>query len=115
MNGELVVTDDVPGAFAAEVVSAFVNRPNEEFDIALSGGETARACYERLAAQGAHAIDWLAVNVFWGDERCVPPDTLTRTSCSVVRPCSNASAPPMPSTRCAATKAPMPTSSAWAK
>jgi 6-phosphogluconolactonase len=73
MNGELVVTDDVPGAFAAEVVSAFVNRPNEEFDIALSGGDTARACYERLATEGAHAIDWLVVNVFWGDERCVPP------------------------------------------
>lgn len=74
MNGELVVTEDVPGAFAAEVISAFANRPGEEFDIALSGGETARACYERLAADGAHCIDWMVVNVFWGDERCVPPD-----------------------------------------
>ena len=74
MNGELVITDDVPGAFAAEVISAFSNRPGEEFDIALSGGETARACYERLAQDGAQAIDWLAVNFFWGDERCVPPD-----------------------------------------
>ncbi|HYA44385.1 MAG TPA: 6-phosphogluconolactonase, partial [Acidimicrobiales bacterium] len=63
----------LPGAFAAEVVSAFAKRPGEEFDIALSGGETARACYERLAVDGAHAIDWLVVNVFWGDERCVPP------------------------------------------
>ena len=66
--------DDLPGAFTAEVVSTFVNRPGEEFDIALSGGETARACYERLAADAAQAIDWLVVNVFWGDERCVPPD-----------------------------------------
>lgn len=74
MNGDLVITDDVPGAFAAEVISAFNNRPHEEFDIALSGGQTARACYERLAAEGAQAIDWLAVNVFWGDERCVPPN-----------------------------------------
>jgi 6-phosphogluconolactonase len=74
VNGELVVVDDVPGAFAREVVSAFANRPGEEFDIALSGGETARACYERLAVEGAHAIDWLVVNFFWGDERCVPPD-----------------------------------------
>jgi 6-phosphogluconolactonase len=73
VNGELVVVDDVPGAFAAEVISAFVNRPGEEFDIALSGGETARACYERLAVEGAQAIDWLVVNFFWGDERCVPP------------------------------------------
>jgi 6-phosphogluconolactonase len=74
VNGDLVVVDDVPGAFAAEVISAFANRPGEEFDIALSGGETARACYERLAADGAQAIDWLVVNFFWGDERCVPPD-----------------------------------------
>ncbi len=74
MNGDLVIVDDVPGAFAREVVAAFESRPGEEFDIALSGGDTARACYERLAADGAHAIDWLVVNFFWGDERCVPPD-----------------------------------------
>jgi 6-phosphogluconolactonase len=74
VNGELLVVDDVPGTFAAEVISAFVNRPGEEFDIALTGGETARACYERLAVDGAQAIDWLVVNFFWGDERCVPRD-----------------------------------------
>jgi 6-phosphogluconolactonase len=74
VNGELRVVDDVPGAFAAEVVSAFANRPGEEFDIALSGGETARACYERLAVDAGPAIDWLVVNFFWGDERCVPPN-----------------------------------------
>ena len=74
MNGELVVTDDLPGAFASEVISAFANRPGEEFDIALSGGSTARACYERLAAEGAQEIDWLVVNFYWSDERCVPPD-----------------------------------------
>jgi 6-phosphogluconolactonase len=74
VNGELVVTDDLPGAFASEVISAFANRPGEEFDIALSGGSTARACYERLAADGAQEIDWLVVNFYWSDERCVPPD-----------------------------------------
>ena len=74
MNGDLQVVDDVPGAFAREFITAFEQRPGEEFDIALSGGETARACYERLAAEGTHAVDWLVVNFFWGDERCVPPD-----------------------------------------
>jgi len=74
VNGELRVVDDVPAAFAQEVISAFTHRPNEEFDIALSGGETARKCYERLSTDGAQAIDWLVVNFFWGDERCVPPD-----------------------------------------
>jgi 6-phosphogluconolactonase len=70
----MVVTDDVPGTFAREVISAFVDRPGEEFDIALSGGEIARTCYERLAVEGAQTVDWLVVNFFWGDELCVPPN-----------------------------------------
>ena len=74
MNGELHVVDDVPGEFAHRVIEAFANRPNEDFSIALSGGETARRCYERLAADGAEKIDWWDVDVYWGDERCVPCD-----------------------------------------
>ena len=74
MNGDLVVTEDVPGAFAERIVDAYRRRPRDRFAIALSGGDTARACYERLAADGAEAIDWWNVDVYWGDERCVPPD-----------------------------------------
>lgn len=72
--GELVVTDDVPGAFAERVVEAFHARPLESFSIALSGGDTARGCYERLAEGGGTQIDWWKVDVYWGDERCVPHD-----------------------------------------
>jgi 6-phosphogluconolactonase len=75
MNGELVVVDDVPGAFASRVIEAFATRPGESFALALSGGATARQCYERLAMDGAQRIDWWAVDVYWGDERCVPPDS----------------------------------------
>jgi 6-phosphogluconolactonase len=74
MNGQLVVVDDLPGEFARRVIEAFRSRPADEFSLALSGGETARSCYERLAADGAEQIDWWAVDVYWGDERCVPPD-----------------------------------------
>ena len=74
MNGEVIVVDDVPGEFAERVIEAFHGRPGETFSIALSGGETARRCYERLAADGAAQIDWWQVDVYWGDERCVPPD-----------------------------------------
>ena len=73
MNGELVVVDDVPSAFTESVVTAFAQRPNEEFSIALSGGDTARRCYERLAMDAGDRIDWWLVDVYWGDERCVPP------------------------------------------
>lgn len=74
MNGELFAVDDVAGEFATRVIEAFRARPGEAFSIALSGGETARRCYERLADDGAEQIDWWQVDVYWGDERCVPED-----------------------------------------
>ncbi|HMQ26932.1 MAG TPA: 6-phosphogluconolactonase [Acidimicrobiales bacterium] len=74
MNGELVVVDDVPGEFAERVIEAFHTRPNDNFAVALSGGTTARRCYERLADEGGTQIDWWKVDVYWGDERCVPLD-----------------------------------------
>jgi 6-phosphogluconolactonase len=74
VNGELVVVEDVPGEFSERVIEAFHNRPGEGFSIALSGGETARRCYARLARDGVSQIDWWLVDVYWGDERCVPPD-----------------------------------------
>ncbi|HMC53420.1 MAG TPA: 6-phosphogluconolactonase, partial [Acidimicrobiales bacterium] len=74
MHGELQVVDNVPEAFAALAIDAFATSSEDhEFSMALSGGPTARACYERLAENGADAVDWWRVDVYWGDERCVPP------------------------------------------
>jgi 6-phosphogluconolactonase len=75
MNGELVVVDDVPGEFSERVIEAFQRRPNDAFSFALSGGGTARRCYERLADDAGGQIDWWKVDVYWGDERCVPLDS----------------------------------------
>ena len=45
------------------------------FSVALSGGSTPRPAYEQLATKEfAAQVDWSHVYVFWGDERCVPPD-----------------------------------------
>ena len=42
--------------------------------IALSGGSTPRATYERLSEPDlAGQVDWTKVEVFFGDERMVPP------------------------------------------
>lgn len=41
--------------------------------VALSGGTTPRAIYARLAAR-AGDVSWPMVDVFFGDERCVPLD-----------------------------------------
>lgn len=40
------------------------------FTVALSGGSTPRAMYTQLCGL---VVDWARVQVFWGDERCVPP------------------------------------------
>lgn len=74
MFGELVVVDSVAAEFAERVIEAFLNRPSEFFSLALSGGTTARTCYEGLAEAGGAQIDWWRVDVYWGDERCVPLD-----------------------------------------
>jgi 6-phosphogluconolactonase len=74
VQGDVIVVEDVPGEFAERVVEAFLNRPGDGFSLVLSGGTTARRCYERLAADGGDQIDWWQVDVYWGDERCVPPD-----------------------------------------
>jgi 6-phosphogluconolactonase len=45
------------------------------FAVALSGGSTPRATYALLATPAwAGGVEWARVHVFWGDERCVPPD-----------------------------------------
>ena len=43
--------------------------------IALSGGSTPRSVYELLATdQFRGKVDWNTTHLFWGDERCVPPN-----------------------------------------
>jgi 6-phosphogluconolactonase len=43
--------------------------------IALAGGSTPKPVYELLAtAPYAARVEWGRVHLFWGDERCVPPD-----------------------------------------
>ena len=80
MAGQLRVLADpaalaaeAAGLIAAEAAAAIADRGR--FTLALSGGTTPRATYERLAAAPfCTAIDWARVQIFYGDERCVPPD-----------------------------------------
>jgi len=46
-----------------------------KFTVALSGGSTPKALYTLLASNTFRVrIPWEKVHLFWGDERCVPPD-----------------------------------------
>ena len=75
---EAVVYPDGPSLVAA-AAGLVVERANEaiaargKFSIALSGGNTPKPVYARLASA---RLDWSRVHVYFGDERCVPPDDL---------------------------------------
>ena len=63
----LRVLDD-PAAAVAELLAAAAGRGEA---IALTGGHSVAEAYERAAALRP---DWSEAAVWWGDERCVPPD-----------------------------------------
>jgi 6-phosphogluconolactonase len=45
--------------------------------VALAGGATPREAYRGIAADemsGARRLPWACIHLFFGDERCVPPD-----------------------------------------
>ena len=45
------------------------------FSVALAGGNTPRKVYEHVAGdESAARVEWSRCHVFFGDERCVPPD-----------------------------------------
>jgi len=64
---EVIVLDD-PAAEAAERLAAAADAGGH---IALSGGSTPRRAYEQAAELDA---DWSHATLWFGDERCVPPD-----------------------------------------
>ena len=48
---------------------------HRRFTFALSGGSTPKKLYGMLAEEPYRSqIDWTLVDIFWSDERCVPPD-----------------------------------------
>ena len=42
--------------------------------LVLSGGNTPKALFEELVARGRNYLPWDQIELWWGDERCVPPD-----------------------------------------
>jgi 6-phosphogluconolactonase len=73
VNGRIQRVESVPDAFSRLVLSRLVEAPDDGFSLFLSGGETAQECYAQLAGVGATAA-WDKVDIYIGDERCVPPD-----------------------------------------
>ncbi len=75
---EVCADDDALMTAAAETVVRSAAEAIEEAGqatIALSGGTTPKRLYQLLATPGyASRVDWTRLHVFFGDERCVPPN-----------------------------------------
>jgi 6-phosphogluconolactonase len=80
MDAEIILVPD-PTTVASMAAQRFANLARESvtsrsrFSVALSGGSTPETLYRLLADEPySEEIPWHGVHLFWGDERCVPPD-----------------------------------------
>jgi 6-phosphogluconolactonase len=72
---------DSPELVAEGAAERFIDFARESitqrgrFSVALAGGNTPRRVYELLASERFKGrVEWPKVHLFFGDERCVPPD-----------------------------------------
>ena len=76
-----ILTFDDPEEVAKRATDRFVEiaeqaiQKDGRFSVALAGGSTPKRIYQLLAAAPyKDRLDWSKVHIFFGDERCVPPD-----------------------------------------
>ena len=63
-------------AYRFTALSAMSARAGRPFTVALSGGSTPAILYRLLAASPfRETLPWNNIHLFFGDERCVPPDS----------------------------------------
>lgn len=77
MQPEVHIYPDNPAvasAFAEWLSEWIQDQGDRQLHIALSGGSTPQLLFEILAKEYADRIPWHQVHLYWGDERCVPPD-----------------------------------------
>ncbi|MEO6776624.1 MAG: 6-phosphogluconolactonase [Kofleriaceae bacterium] len=78
MQRQLFADLDALSRAAADDFTALVNAADRAggrtFHVALSGGSTPKRLFDVLAQRGRGALPWERIELWWGDERCVPPD-----------------------------------------
>jgi len=69
---EIRVFDSMAALFEA-AAERFVQQATGS--VALSGGSTPKGLFDLLTqAPYRDQVDWRSLGIYWGDERCVPPD-----------------------------------------
>lgn len=58
--------------FAEQAAQSITTR--NRFLVALNGGGTPARLFQLLAAEYRDKVEWRKTHIFWGDERCVPPN-----------------------------------------
>jgi 6-phosphogluconolactonase len=79
MNSEVRIFNDIEflsraaaHLFIEQAAQAITER--HQFLVALNGGNTPTRLFQLLASDYREKIDWSRTHIFWGDERCVPPE-----------------------------------------
>lgn len=65
------LSHDAATLFVEQAAKAIDER--NRFIVALNGGGTPTRLFQLLGTEYHDKVDWSKVHVFWGDERCVPP------------------------------------------
>ena len=79
MKPEVRIFNDLEGLSRA-AANLFIEQAEQSisernrFLVALNGGSTPTRLFQLLATDEHEKADWSKVHIFWGDERCVPPD-----------------------------------------
>ena len=53
-----------------------LSQANSKINIAISGGSTPNILFNVLSSKFSNKIMWSSINIFWVDERCVPPSDI---------------------------------------
>lgn len=61
-------------ALAKEFYKLTLNSTQPRFDVVLSGGNSPIGLFNRITEKYADKINWKRIHLWWGDERCVPPE-----------------------------------------
>lgn len=65
----------VYNAIAKSIIKLTRESKQKAFDIALSGGNSPKGLFKKISKKYKDEIPWERIHLWWGDERCVSPDS----------------------------------------
>lgn len=66
-------TSEILAFNLAKLIVRKINESSGVFNLAVSGGSTPKILLKELSETFIDEVDWSKLNIYWVDERCVPP------------------------------------------